>query len=497
LALSSFAALSADSLEQEVRGLVELVRLSRVTVLIAEEGSDKSAVLRSMVLPLLQEDRGGASREIAVLFDWWKKAPLAVLRARIDEALARAVGDAAYAMEDQPSAGLSARLAQRGRAFGCKFVIILDRFEEYLAAADDNDDIREFEAQFVEAVNSRTISAHFVLSLDERAAPRLARLHDLVPGLGDAQVRLSKVMPERAAPTGAQTETPADRLVGSTAPLAQAVTARTNPVASDVAVSRSRSTEHPGEIATAGEAVASHVIDYRGDGGLGPPAAEAEAASVVGRGTRRKSPWIRAATALVIVLAVVSLAALLGIRRAGDSERGPTAATVPPANTADSADGRPERETNAPAEASSTVAAAPEAPREPETPEPQVTVEKAAPATAPSSGSMAIPPTPERSSEAAGPLLYIIIGSEAQRAYAERIVAPLSERGIRVGGIRMVHGGPPVSDLRYFHSADRAEAATINRALDVIGRPAQRLRYIPGSESRQPRNQYELWLPAS
>jgi hypothetical protein len=86
---SSLAAVSADPRVQEVRMLVELVRLSRVTLLFAEPGSDKSAVVRSSVMPLLQEDGGGTVREVAVLLDWWEKVPLAVLNARIDEALAQ------------------------------------------------------------------------------------------------------------------------------------------------------------------------------------------------------------------------------------------------------------------------------------------------------------------------------------------------------------------------------------------------------------------------
>ena len=113
-----------------------------------------------------------------------------------------------------------------------------------------------------------------------------------------------------------------------------------------------------------------------------------------------------------------------------------------------------------------------------------------------STASTAATPGPAATATAAsGRLLYIVVGSEAQREYAERIVAPHARRGIRVGGIRVAPGGPPVSDLRYFHSADRAEAATINRALDAVGKPAQRLRYVAGLEDREPRSRYELWLP--
>jgi hypothetical protein len=93
------------------------------------------------------------------------------------------------------------------------------------------------------------------------------------------------------------------------------------------------------------------------------------------------------------------------------------------------------------------------------------------------------------------PLLYIHVRSDAQRAYAEHMIEPLARQGIRVSGIKVVSVGPPVSDLRYFRSADRAEALRINRALDVVGAPAQRLKYIARAEEA-PERQYELWLPA-
>ena len=61
--------------------------------------------------------------------------------------------------------------------------------------------------------------------------------------------------------------------------------------------------------------------------------------------------------------------------------------------------------------------------------------------------------------------------------------------------VKLVSYGPPVSDLRYFRSADRDEALRVNRALDAVGAPAKRLKYIGGFEKTAPRRQYELWLP--
>jgi hypothetical protein len=506
LALSSFAALSGDSREQEVRALVELVRLSRVTLVIAEEGSDKSAVLRSMVMPLLQDHGGGTTKEIAVLFDWWKKVPLAVLKARIDEALARVVGDAAYAMEDHPSADrLSERLAARQRAFDCTFVIIFDRFEEYLAASAESDGIREFEAEFVEAVNSRTISANFVLSIDEHATSQLARLQEHITGLGDAQVRLSKVESERASLAKPHPEASADRLVGSQAPRTQAPTSETNVWQSD-APSRepflSRTAERQGEMATAGEPiVASAEVDYERHDQVESPATVSDARDPIAAraaAAPRKWSWTRAAIALVIVLAIVSSLASLGIRRGGEPERGPIAAAVSPPDNAAQADAKAAQHENAritpDAPPPDGAVPTPEVHPAP-APQPQVAPDEPSSAASSDSPSVATPGPAARADAPRSPLLYINIGSEAQREYAEHIMAPLARHGIRVAGIRMVGAGPPVSDLRYFHSADRAEAVRINRALDAVGKPAQRLRHVPGLEDRQPRSQYELWLP--
>src|SRR5689334_3384435 len=219
MALSSPTTSPIDPREQEARMLVELVRLSRVTLLIAESGSDKSAFVRSTVFPVLQVERGVPRKEVPVLLDWWERLPLAVLNARIDEALAGIFGNAAHAVGDHASDhSLSTRLAARQRIFNCSFIIILDRFEDYLAAAAENPDFAEFETQFVEAVESRTLGANFLLSLDEDAAPLLAPLRERIPGLGDSRLRLPKV---ESVPAGERRDDAAqsrDQLIGSVRP---------------------------------------------------------------------------------------------------------------------------------------------------------------------------------------------------------------------------------------------------------------------------------------
>ena len=94
-----------------------------------------------------------------------------------------------------------------------------------------------------------------------------------------------------------------------------------------------------------------------------------------------------------------------------------------------------------------------------------------------------------------GPLLYIHIRDEAQRARAQRMIKPLAMRGIRVSGIKVVSFGPQVTDLRYFRAAERDEAQKVGRALRDIGVPARQLKFVSGFEQRATHRQYELWLP--
>src|SRR5690349_21276639 len=124
MGISSVAVFPADPREHEVRLLVDLVRLSRVTVMYAEDGADKSEVLKSNVLPLLQS---ASQKEIAVLFDSWREPPLPALMRRIQTVIETAVPDAAATAWDSTTA-LSSALATCEKSFGLTFIVILDRF---------------------------------------------------------------------------------------------------------------------------------------------------------------------------------------------------------------------------------------------------------------------------------------------------------------------------------------------------------------------------------
>jgi hypothetical protein len=88
------------------------------------------------------------------------------------------------------------------------------------------------------------------------------------------------------------------------------------------------------------------------------------------------------------------------------------------------------------------------------------------------------------------------VRNESQRARAVQLIGPLKERGIQVGGIRLVAPNPDAAHIRYYRLADRNEAMRVAVALRDIGLSAQQLKQMPEGEAAPPR-QYELWLPGA
>ena len=190
-----------DRRAHEIKLLVDLVRLSRVTLLYAEEGANKHGVLRSAVMPPVEAARGSRQTEVAVFFDTWDEEPLRALLARIRDAV-RATGTLPMLNDDTNGSSLVERLTAWQETLGVTFLIVFDRFENYLALPLDQRSVREFDEEFVAVMNKPSLPANFLLALDPNAAPLLDRLRDRVPALGNASVRLpaaGEVIPDALA----------------------------------------------------------------------------------------------------------------------------------------------------------------------------------------------------------------------------------------------------------------------------------------------------------
>ena len=201
--------------EHEALLLVELLRTSRLSLLYAEPGSDKTALLRSGLMPLLSRRAGDRAlpatartsgvvvpfpdrrsrpsslsgkrrREIVVYCGDWTDTPLAALRDSIYRAVA-----ASPIERIEPSARLSEILAALSERFDASFFILLDRFEDLLLDPAQRESTSQLFNEFVEAVNQAQVQANFLISVAEEAASRLGALRTRIPGFDDFSLKLA------------------------------------------------------------------------------------------------------------------------------------------------------------------------------------------------------------------------------------------------------------------------------------------------------------------
>jgi hypothetical protein len=168
----------------EAQVLAGLWRSARLTVLYGESPQTTTALLRSGVLPLLRsEPAAEPPREVVIDLDDWSQPPLPVLHALLSEAVPEAAADA--------GASLAERLRGLQESEDVRCLFLFDRFEDFLEAPPDREDLRAFSHEFVQAVNQPGLPANFLIALREDAKPLLKRLRRRIPGLAQHGLRLS------------------------------------------------------------------------------------------------------------------------------------------------------------------------------------------------------------------------------------------------------------------------------------------------------------------
>jgi hypothetical protein len=189
-------------------GLVRttLVKAGVLPLLRRRAGDHQFARGNELPVALPFPDRRGSYRtvghrvEVAICFDAWNKTPLTALYAQILEAL-----PIRHRCEVPPFSNLAESLAAWSKKLDARFLIVLDRFEEYLAAPITLSGIRRFADDFAQAVNEPLLPVNFLLSLpDEQAL--FGRFGKRIPSLGDQclclpRLHYSTAMPPHAAQT--------------------------------------------------------------------------------------------------------------------------------------------------------------------------------------------------------------------------------------------------------------------------------------------------------
>jgi hypothetical protein len=485
------AAMPESHVADEAQSISDLLRFSRVTVLLAEQGQDSSTFLKTRLMPLVETEHANEPSAIAIFFDTWDGSPLPDLLTSIRGAITGVTGSPTKPFDSAPLS-LADALMSWQQTFDLDFILVLGRFEQYLGRLSDPS-VRDFHEQFVIALNTSSLRINVVISIDERADSMLAPMRAAVPGFGDASLRIEA----RMKPTS----TDASRLSSGSATHGLLGSKRLEIAASAAHHLASLDSPASASAVTGGAAPPDSVVRTAAESSerqaaetnfeLAAPSAAAPGVPpgrLPKRGARlSRRRWLALG---VLLLTLVLFWALMPRERASTVRHVPRAAPVlPSAPISNQAVPAPAADVAAPpaADRSEPVVAGPTAnPPAPSSPSDSQPQRSSARASATHGGENAI---------AEGtPLVYIHVRTQAQRARAERFVDILAQRGIRVSGIKLVAAGPWAADLRYFRDHEAQEAAQVAKTLRDAGIATPRLKRIGGYEDAAKPHQYELWF---
>lgn len=229
----------------EARLLALMLRTSRLTFVFAAEGTDKSALLCSGVVPLMQRRRSeGAApagdqategdppkradrrkramasplprTEIAIYFNQWGDAPVDALKSLVLSSLPKGVSHNASS-----TSRLAEMVAQLHAELGLALVLVLDDFQEFLGRALDDEGVSRFTEEWVEAVLQPDLAVSFLIAMSESSRPRLDRFKGRIPGLDHNSLRLLPEHPGVEEPALMPAQVPVERLPIQAPPVAK------------------------------------------------------------------------------------------------------------------------------------------------------------------------------------------------------------------------------------------------------------------------------------
>jgi hypothetical protein len=521
--------------QPEVDLLVDLARVSRVTVLYGDDTPAKERVVRAAVALLEQTASSQAQREVVVLFDTWDKPALPALHARILETVSAKGGVEATEFATRP---LADSLAAWQKVLDLRFIIVLDRFERYLDLPSGRSGTGAFDAELTRIINEPALRANFLIAVEKSAEPLLlARYRKRIRRFADSSVRLGTVRDPIAARS---TDASATALPAQ--PLEEAPPSGDAAPREGMSVSPAQEEAAPPRLEPAPEPPTSEAKlraepilasqsapepePVNADPSPVDPAPPPASMHLAAGGRKRLRVAAIAAVPLALAAAFVIFVWPLH-ERSSPSEavsttvRSPESTSVSPATPVAAVAVADAHESSGQAAEQSLVVTQTASPAAeqgvPSMPATVATDTSAPPtdATAPAAGSVAeaigpdeAPSAPEivaaipaAPASAAAPsalpsaaALSIYVRSEAQRLWAEKTIAALGEAAPRLIGVVVVSAGPSTGDVRYFRPEEREEAEQLARALHAAGFPAAQVKEIPGFRSRATPRHYEMWL---
>ena len=204
-----------DSQSGALANIIELARLSRLTLLYhgaaataGDAGRDQAAVLAGAAAAV-------AGNDVVVLFDAGSEFRVPDLLAVIETAVLEAAPQAPLA---PPMAGPVEALAFWQQALGVRFLLIMQRFDLALLPPDP-----EFDEVLLKLAHD-PLDISILLLMDETAAPLLQGLKDALPELGETFLRLPEPaeaasrplpQPDEPAPAAASIPAPAPATIAA------------------------------------------------------------------------------------------------------------------------------------------------------------------------------------------------------------------------------------------------------------------------------------------
>ncbi len=168
---------------------------ARLTVLYGPSGAGKSSFLRAGLVHRLRRMTEsepsdlGAPGTVVVVLDEWLGHPAAALWRAV--AGASPAGEAA-ARPELGERSLREALSELSESLNVEFLVVLDQFEEYLAAHPPDYGDR-FGAELPELVADRDLPVRFLVSLRDDALAGLDRFKGRIPELFDNYLRLDRL----------------------------------------------------------------------------------------------------------------------------------------------------------------------------------------------------------------------------------------------------------------------------------------------------------------
>ena len=179
-------------LEREI--ITANLMASRLTLLYGPSGVGKSSVLRAGVEHHLRQlarknlAKRGAAEFGVVVFGGWRDNPLVGLAGRIQDSVARTLGEPAGRVSF--IGNFADVLETSAERIGGRLLIILDQFEEYFLYHAQEDGAGSFAVEFPKAINNPALPVSFLISMREDALAKLDRFEGRIPNLFDNYLRI-------------------------------------------------------------------------------------------------------------------------------------------------------------------------------------------------------------------------------------------------------------------------------------------------------------------